>query len=251
MPPDSPDSSALRLYGIHVVRAALANPERTILHLWATDAGVKSLEESRRPLPSRLKRTTASARELNTLLPEDAVHQGVAIDVLPLANPGLETILGKPDNERRTVVMLDQVTDPQNVGAILRSAAAFGATALLMQRRGAPSETGALAKAASGALELIPVIRVTNLGRTLDELAAHGFWRIGLAGDADLALHEIEPAQRMAIVLGAEGKGLRRLTRENCDWLARLPVTDAMNSLNVSAAAAVALYELSLNRAAL
>jgi 23S rRNA (guanosine2251-2'-O)-methyltransferase len=181
---------------------------------------------------------------LERLLP-GAVHQGVALRVEPLPEPDLETLCDElAARPAATVLLLDQVTDPHNVGAILRSAAAFEADAVLLTERNAAPESGVLAKAASGALDLVPLVRVTNLARAIEALKAAGFWCIGLAEEATQTLAEADLSGRVALALGAEGEGLRRLTRERCDLLVRLPTGDAMPSLNVSNAAAVALYEL-------
>jgi 23S rRNA (guanosine2251-2'-O)-methyltransferase len=163
------------------------------------------------------------------------------IEVEPLEDLWLGDLLSEAP-EKAVLLVLDQVTDPHNVGAILRSAAAFGAIWIVTQDRHAPPESGVVAKAASGALERVPWVRVVNLARALEEIAEAGFWRIGLAGDAEMELNDALGPARIAIVLGAEGAGLRPNTREHCDALARLPITDAVESLNVSNAAAVALY---------
>jgi 23S rRNA (guanosine2251-2'-O)-methyltransferase len=177
---------------------------------------------------------------IDHLLGRDIAHQGAALLGDPLAPPSLQHALDRPG----PLVVLDQVTDPRNVGAILRSAAAFGVAAVITQDRNAPEETGALAKAASGALETIPLLRAVNITRTLIALKAAGFWVVGLdAGGGALAGPALAD-RRIALVLGAEGEGLRRLTRETCDVIAGLAMKGAMESLNVSAAAAVALYEL-------
>jgi 23S rRNA (guanosine2251-2'-O)-methyltransferase len=175
-----------------------------------------------------------------------AAHQGVVIEVEPLDDVWLDGLLTSAP-ERAVLLVLDQVSDPHNVGAILRSAAAFGAVGIVTQDRHSPPESGVVAKAASGALERVPWARVVNLARALEQIAESGFWRIGLAGDAETELKDALGPNRVALVLGAEGAGLRPNTREHCDALARLPITDAVESLNVSNAAAVALYAASSN----
>ncbi|MEO7241152.1 MAG: RNA methyltransferase, partial [Sphingomicrobium sp.] len=170
--------------------------------------------------------------------------QGVVVEAEPLPDIWLGDILADAP-ERAVLLVLDQVTDPHNVGAVLRSAAAFGAIGIVTQDRHSPSEGGVLAKAASGALERVPWARMVNLARALEEIAAAGFWRIGLAGDAPTDLKDALGPARVALVLGAEGPGLRQNTREHCDALARLPIGSAVESLNVSNAAAVALYAAS------
>ena len=191
--------------------------------------------------PPEVALTLAEAPDLGRLVPHDAPHQGVVIEVEPLEDAWLDGLLGEAP-ERAVLLVLDQVTDPHNVGAILRSAAAFGAIGIVTQDRHSPPESGVVAKAASGALERVPWARVVNLARALEEIAEAGFWRIGLAGDVDTDLKDALGPKRVALVLGAEGAGLRPNTREHCDSLARLPITEAIESLNVSNAAAVALY---------
>jgi len=189
--------------------------------------------------------------QLETLLPEGAVHQGLALQAEPLPPAFLEDMLAElpRDAAQAVIVVLDQVSDPHNVGAILRSAAAFGARALMLPEHGSPPVTAALAKAASGALEQVPLIRVTNLSRALDQLKSAGFWCLGLEETAEKTLGDTDLSGRLALVLGAEGEGLRRLTRERCDLLARLPTQSALASLNVSNAAAIALYEIARRHA--
>ena len=229
-----------RLWGRHVVAAALDNPERKVLRAWATREATDIMQ-----FPQNVAVTLAEAPDLGRLIPHDAPHQGVVIEVEPLEDVWLDGLLHEAP-ERAMLLVLDQVTDPHNVGAILRSAAAFGAIGIVTQDRHSPPESGALAKAASGALERVPWARVVNLARALDEIGEAGFWRIGLAGDADTDLKDALGPARVALVLGAEGPGLRSNTRENCDALARLPISDAIESLNVSNAAAVALYAASI-----
>jgi 23S rRNA (guanosine2251-2'-O)-methyltransferase len=228
-----------RLWGTHAVSAALDNPERKVLRAWATREAAAFMQ-----FPAEVAVTIAEAPDLGRLVPHDAPHQGVVIEVEPLEDVWLDGLLAGP-REGSVLLVLDQVTDPHNVGAILRSAAAFGAIGIVTQDRHSPPESGALAKAASGALERMPWARVVNLARTLEEIGEAGFWRIGLAGDAETELKDALGPSRVALVLGAEGPGLRPNTREHCDSLARLPISDAVESLNVSNAAAVALYAAS------
>ncbi len=191
--------------------------------------------------------TFADAADLGRLVPREAPHQGIVAEVEKLPDIWLADILdGAP--ERRPLLVLDQVTDPHNVGAILRSAAAFDAIGIVTQDRHAPPESGALAKAASGALETVPWVRVVNLARALDEIAEAGFWRVGLTGEAGMTLAEALGPPKVALVLGAEGEGMRQNTQAHCDALARLPISDRIESLNVSNAAAIALYAASVAR---
>ena len=230
-----------RLWGKHAVTAALDNPERRVLKAWATRDAAGFMQ-----FPNDVAVTLAEAADLGRLVHGDAPHQGVVIEVEPLEEIWLgELVAGAP--ERAVLLVLDQVTDPHNVGAILRSAAAFGAIGIVTQDRHSPPEGGVVAKAASGALERVAWARVVNLARALDDIASAGFWRIGLTGDADSDLKDALGPARVALVLGAEGPGLRHNTREHCDALARLPIGDAVESLNVSNAAAVALYAASID----
>jgi 23S rRNA (guanosine2251-2'-O)-methyltransferase len=229
-----------RLWGKHAVAAALDNPERKVLRAWATREAAAFMR-----FPKDVAVTLADVADLGRLVPHDAPHQGVVIEVEPLEDAWLDELIGAPA-ERAVLLVLDQVTDPHNVGAILRSVAAFGAVGIVTQDRHSPPESGVVAKAASGALERVPWVRVVNLARALEEIGEAGFWRIGLAGDAEMDLREALGPARVALVLGAEGAGLRPNTREHCDAIARLPITDAVESLNVSNAAAVALYAASV-----
>ena len=227
------------LYGVHPVAAALANPNRRVRRLLVTEEAEATLAGILKPPFSIAPERTDRAR-LDQMLGHDTVHQGVALLADPLAQPTLTQVLERPG----PVLILDQVTDPRNIGAILRSAAAFGVAGVITQDRNAPDETGALAKAASGALEIIPVIRAVNLARTLVALKAANLWVVGLAANMPALRGSAFAQRRVALVLGAEGTGLRRLTRETCDELAGLAMPGSMESLNVSAAATVALYEL-------
>jgi len=233
-------ASRPRFWGKHAVAAALDNPDRKVLRAWATRDAVAFMN-----FPRDVAVTMADVADLGRLVPHDAPHQGVVIEVEPLEEVWLDDILTSAA-ERAVVLVLDQVTDPHNVGAILRSAAAFGVAGIVTQDRHSPPESGVVAKSASGALERVPWARVVNLARALEEIGEAGFWRIGLAGDVETTLADALGPQRVALVLGAEGPGLRPNTRDHCDALARLPISDAVESLNVSNAAAVALYAASI-----
>ncbi len=227
----------VRIWGRHPVEAALKNPDRQHRKLWATREGIETLDGE---LPPGFPVEYADVADLGRLVAKDAPHQGLVLECAPLEDVFLDEIAD--GQAERPIVILDQVTDPHNVGAILRSAAAFNAAAIVTQDRHAPPEGGVLAKAASGALEIVPWVRVVNLSRALDELAEAGYWRIGLAGEAEANLADVMPSGPLAIVLGAEGEGMRQNIAAHCDALARLPISAAIESLNVSNAAAIALY---------
>jgi 23S rRNA (guanosine2251-2'-O)-methyltransferase len=244
------------IYGRHAVSAALANPERQ----WRVLAALAGQEPEARALVAGARALHRGVGEavrvldragIAALLPHGAVHQGLALRVEPLAEPDLDAMLRQltASSGRQVIVALDQVGDPQNIGAILRSAAAFGAAAVLIPRHGAPPAGAALAKAASGALEKMPLIRVVNLARALDALKRAGFWICGLDARAATPLSALDLGERAALVLGSEGGGMRRLVRTRCDHLARLPTRAMQPTLNVASAAAVALYELVRGRA--
>jgi 23S rRNA (guanosine2251-2'-O)-methyltransferase len=227
----------VRLWGRHAVEAALKNPARRHRKLWATREGIASLDGE---LPADFPVEYADGADLARLVARDAPHQGLVLECEPLEDIHLSEILDEASEG--PLLVLDQVTDPHNVGAILRSAAAFGAAAIVTQDRHAPPEGGVVGKSASGALEIVPWVRVVNLARALEEMAEAGYWRIGLAGEAQATLAEALPSGPVALVLGAEGEGMRHNITAHCDALARLPISDAMESLNVSNAAAIALY---------
>ena len=227
----------VRLWGRHAVEAALKNPARTHRKLWATRDAIASLDGE---LPEGFPVEYAEAQDLARLVTGDAPHQGLVLECEALADRHLDEFLS--DDATRPVIVLDQVTDPHNVGAILRSAAAFSAAAIVTQDRHAPPESGVIGKSASGALETVPWVRVVNLSRALDEMADAGYWRIGLDGDTQATLAEALPTGPVAIVLGAEGEGMRHNVVQHCDAIAKLPISSAIESLNVSNAAAIALY---------
>ena len=228
-----------RLWGRHAVTAALGNPRRVARKLWASHDAAARLQLP----PDAVPMVYAEAADLGRLVPADAPHQGLVLEVDPLEPVWLDELLADRDgDDRRPIVLLDQVTDPHNVGAVLRSAAAFDARGIITQDRHSPPESGALARAASGALESVPWARVVNLARALHEVAEASFWRIGLTGHAPATLAEALGSPRVALVVGAEGEGMRPNTETHCDALARLPISPRVESLNVSNAAAIALY---------
>ena len=235
---DTP-KGAVWLYGHHAIAAALANPRRRLRRLMLTAEAEATIAQLIPP-PWALQPERTERARLDQLLGRDIAHQGAALLADTLAQPGLQDVLERTG----PIVVLDQVTDPRNVGAIMRSAAAFGAAAVITQDRNAPEETGSLAKAASGTLETMPLLRAVNIARTLIALKAANVWCVGLDAGGKVLSGPFFAGRRVALVLGAEGEGLRRLTRETCDEVAGLSIKGAVESLNVSAAAAVALYEL-------
>ena len=234
-----------KFYGRHAVYAALDNPERRLIKLWGTREEISKIV-----IPDGLTVQYAEVNDLARFVPKDAPHQGLVLEVAPLEDVWLTDALALASDDNRPLLILDQVTDPHNVGAIFRTAAAFDAVAVVTQDRHAPPESGALAKAASGGLEVTPWVRVVNLARALEEIAEAGYWRIGLSGHAEVTLDQALTPRRNALVLGAEGDGMRRNIEEHCDQLAKLPISAQMESLNVSNAAAIALYAATVRRGA-
>ena len=236
----------LWLYGTHAVRAALANPLRRRRRLLVTRHALPSVQAAPEDGPAGAPSPEITERhDIERLLPRGAVHQGVALLVEPLPAVALDDVLSATAGQTDAViVVLDQATDPRNVGAVLRSAAAFGARAVVVPRRHAAEATGSLAKAASGALESVPLVRTANLARGLRAIKEAGFWCVGLDATEGTAFAEADLGGRLALVLGAEGSGLRRLTRDGCDTMVRIPLSGGVESLNLSASAAIALYEV-------
>ncbi|MBP5343543.1 MAG: 23S rRNA (guanosine(2251)-2'-O)-methyltransferase RlmB [Alphaproteobacteria bacterium] len=231
-------SKSLYLYGKHVVAMAVQNPRRRILEIYATKETAAEMN-----LPQNIPVHPADRKFLDSLVGQGAVHQGVVAKCEPLSPVDLkEFIKGVKDKDKCLIIVLDQVTDPHNIGAIMRSAVAFNASAIIMPEAGAPSESGTLAKSASGATELIPVIRVSNLVHAMDMLKKAEFWCVGLDGYAKDYITDRKLPKKCVLILGAED-GMRRLTMENCDMVVKLPMNSAIESLNVSNAAAVAMYE--------
>jgi len=238
------------LFGTHAVLAALANPKRQCqrLVLAAQAKGeleILAAEAAQKGGHEGLIAEIRDKNEISALLSTGAVHQGLTLLTAPLPTSHIEDVCKRAEPlDTATVVVLDQATDPHNIGAVMRSALAFGALAVIVQDRHAPDITGTLAKAASGAVESLAYIKVTNLVRALDDLKDAGFWCLGLDGSATEPLDSLDLPKKTALVLGAEGKGLRRLSLEACDLTAKIPMTAAMESLNLSVAAAVSLYEV-------
>lgn len=240
-PKYDPNDGPVYLYGLHTVRAALDNPLRVKKELLATPNALSRLNEIGQIGKVKVRETTP--KELDRLLGGDAVHQGAALEVDPVSRFGLNDI-----QQLKLVVVLDQLTDPHNVGAILRTACAFGADAVITTARHSPQETGVMAKAASGALDLVPMIEVTNLASALETLKERGLIVLGFDSDAPAPLKPRTDDRPLAVVLGAEGKGLRQRTRELCDEMVRLDMPGPIKSLNVSNAAAIALFAATAGR---
>jgi len=233
----SPDGPVI-LYGWHTVAAALANPQRQIRKLYLTENAARRLADEN--IDTRVPPEIVRPNLMDARLGPDAVHQGLLAEAEPLASPDIDEL-----EQDGIVLVLDQITDPHNVGAILRTAAAFAVAAIVTTARHSPEATGVLAKAASGALELVPIVAVQNLARALDAMKERGFLTVGLDSEGETDLAAAPLRLPLALVLGAEGKGLRALTRATCDLRARLDLPGAIKSLNVSNAAAVALYAVS------
>lgn len=227
------------IYGLHAVQAALQNAQRQKHRLLATQDALEALTSSLKQ-PFKTPHELVDRVTLDKVCGRDAVHQGIALQVAPLPSPDLQNILQRSGS----VLILDQVTDPRNVGAVLRSAVAFGVAGVIMQDRHSPEESGVLAKAASGALDIIPLMRVVNLSRIVNQLKEENLWVLGLDAQGSVLKGKEYAKRRVALVLGAEGKGLRPLVRQNCDEIVSLFMVGNIDSLNVSVAGAIALYEL-------
>jgi 23S rRNA (guanosine2251-2'-O)-methyltransferase len=232
---DAGPDDAVILYGWHTVVAALANPQRRIRKLWLSENAARRLADEN--IDTRVTPEIVRPGLIDQRLGPDAVHQGLLAEAEPLPSPDIDTLA-----QDGIVLVLDQITDPHNVGAILRSAAAFAVKAVVTTERHSPEATGVLAKSASGALELVPMVTVKNLARALSELNDQGFMTVGLDSQGTEALDAMTLRQPLALVLGAEGKGLRQLTRETCSAVARLDMPGEIKSLNVSNATVLALY---------
>jgi 23S rRNA (guanosine2251-2'-O)-methyltransferase len=238
--PARPTAPTFWLWGRHAVEAALANPRRPCLRLLATPPALERLgPRAARP---NLAVETATAEAIARRIGGDEVHQGLALEVGPL--PALALDEAVPAAGPCLLLALDQLSDPRNVGAVLRSAAAFGVAAVIQPERRSAELAGAAARAAAGALDRVPGVTVVNLARALDDLKAHGFWVVGLDGAAETDLAALPPLDRAVLVLGAEGRGLRRLVADRCDHLARIAIDPRVESLNVAVAAGIALHAL-------
>ena len=231
MAKNAPKSGTYWLYGRHAVEAALSNPQRRVRRVLCAAKEIPNWLQAVKP-------ERVDAQQIDKRVGRDAVHQGVAAEVDPLDAPHISEIAAT----KQPVLMLDQVTDPHNIGAILRSAAAFGIAAVMVPKDHAPNESGVMAKAACGALEHVPLVPIGNLAQAIKELKKEDYWILGLDGEARESVDKAKNYQPLALVLGAEGKGMRRLTRELCDLLVKIPIDATMESLNVSNAAAIALY---------
>ncbi len=232
------------LYGRHAVFSALKNPKRQILRLLI----LKENEAEIKKTFPRIDYQIAQKKDIEKLVGANAVHQGFALVTKPLSSMFLEDLIDEMrDVQKCHVLILDQVTDPQNVGAIIRSAAAFNTAAIIVQDKNAPLESGAMAKASAGTIEFVPIVRVTNLARAIETLKKAGFWIVGMDGYAKQKIDQVDKNAKLAVIMGSEGSGMRRLVEESCDIKVRLPMDEKVESLNVSVAAGIVLYEVSKN----
>lgn len=231
------------LFGKHPVEAALKNKERDPIRLYGTSHAIEEIKDLLVHHP-RLPIQEKTTEDINQMVQADSPHQGLVLETRRLPGRDIDKSCQLEADQKNMVLVLDQVTDPHNIGAILRSAAAFGAKAIVTMDRNSPQESGVLAKSASGALDLIPWVRVGNLSQAIDQLKDMGYWIVGLDGYADDHLADIDCGDNVALILGSEGKGMRDGVRKKCDYLAKLPISPRVESLNVSNAAAVALYQL-------
>lgn len=232
--------SQLILYGRHAVMGALQNPERRIDKILCT---AETADELRKITSKNL--TIVDRKEIERVLPFEAVHQGFALYCSELPTYSIEEVIEMSDaHENCHILVLDQVTDPQNIGAIIRSAVAFNTLALVLQDKNSPAETGAMVKASAGMIEHMPIARVTNLSRAIDQLKTAGFWTIGMDGQAKTSINDLKKGGKTAIIMGSEGKGMRRLVEESCDTTIKLPMNEKVESLNVATAAAIVMYEM-------
>lgn len=234
-------SNQVVLYGKHAVFAALSNKERTNIKLMIT---AENEAEVKKAFANEVYQIV-SKKEIEKILPANAVHQGYALLAKPLETLTLDELCEKTSEKKKCVVLiLDQVTDPQNIGAIIRSAAAFNVSGIIVQDKNSPYESGSMAKSAAGTMELVPMVRVSNLSRAIEFLKKNGFWIVGMDGYAKQKIDEVDKNAKLAVVMGSEGSGMRRLVEDSCDIKVRLDINEKVESLNVSTAAAIVLYEL-------
>lgn len=229
------------IYGRHAVISALSNPKRIIKKLIIAKENKAEIDS----LNLNISYSIVEKKDIDKILPKDAVHQGFALYCNRLETYDIRDLIALSNDKAKChVLILDQVTDPQNIGAIIRSCAAFDTLGLIVQDKNSPLESGAMVKASAGTIEFVPISRVTNLSRAIEILKENNFWVMGMDGYATTTIDKINKSGKIAIVMGSEGKGMRRLVQENCDSSVKLPISSNVESLNVSTAAAIALYEL-------
>jgi 23S rRNA (guanosine2251-2'-O)-methyltransferase len=234
---------SIHIYGKHPAIAALGNPKRKIIGIFVTRSSYPIIIPYIKNYPN-IKIEILEPKDFKKIAPENIPHQDIIVEALPISQPNLEDVLENlAHDEKSCVIILDQITDPHNIGAILRSAAAFSASAVIIQKKNSPNETSTIAKVSSGAIEIVPLISVTNIAHCIKTLRKYGFWSIGLDGSAEGNIDKICGYNKIALVMGAEGHGVRQLTKELCDIVVKIPMSDKMESLNVSNAAAISLYE--------